>query len=492
MNSELRTGRMSVWSRVLGIGVTFVIGCIWLGSGRVDGVMAQGGAPNAPTNTEAKKTASADVKPPELPATTATKTSDTKPPEPRLQVVESENQTIWDLVEGTSATVTLLVKTDAEGGINLAGIRFEPQDEKKAEDEKKAPAEAALVRVSGPAQGYPGILKHGEQMQISLVFPPHRSAGEYTASLTYTTADAPDVPVKFHTATVEVGMMCKWFAAAIAGIFCVLIILLTFLVSRKGNKALNFFQSPDGSYSVSKVQIWIWTLVIVFAYSYCFLWRDGKLELPVSTWALLGISVASVGIAKTIAVKQDEKKGGSVAPAPPPVAPPAATTALRANWLTSMLSDGGQLSLMRIQMLAWTLVTATIYLVYLFKQQALWDVPAGLLALMGISHTGYLVDKGSAPASDMKCESIQPTSVKEDPTTHMNPQQDLVILGQNFKPDAQCFVGGVSLTLKRIDSNRIEATLPAKSLASGKKYDVAIQQAGEDAEVKAGAFEVTV
>jgi hypothetical protein len=487
MKATLRAGRMGVWCRLLVMGASMAIGCVWLSSRGIDRVMAQGGAPAAPTNTEAKKTTSSDVKAPESPAATITKTPDTKPPEPVLRVVDSENQTIWDLVEGTSTAVTLLVKTDAEGGINLAGIRFEPEPE----GDKKTPPEAALVRVSGPAQGYPGLLKRGEQMQISVIFPPHRSTGEYTAKLTYTTADAPNVPVKFHTATVEVGMMHKWSAATIAATFCLLIISLTFLVSKKGNKALNFFQSPDGNYSASKAQIWIWTLVIAFAYSYCFLWRDGKLELPVSTWALLGISVASVGIAKTIAVKQDEKKGGSVASASTLPAP----TLVGANWLTSMLSDGGQLSVMRIQMLAWTLVTATIYLVYLFQQQTLWDVPSGLLALMGISHTGYLVDKGSAPASDMKCESIQPTSVKEDSSTHMNLQADLVILGQNFKPEAECFVGGVSLAVKKSApnrSNRIDATLPANSLASGKKYDVVIQQPGEDSEVKTGAFEVTV
>jgi hypothetical protein len=41
-------------------------------------------------------------------------------------------------------------------------------------------------------------------------------------------------------------------------------------------------------------------------------------------------------------------------------------------------------------------------------------------------------------------------------------------------------------------ANRIEAPLPAGSLDGGKKYDVVVQQPGENSEVKAGAFEVTI
>jgi len=404
------------------------------------------------------------------------------------------------------------VTTEEKDGVNLARISFE------LTQGKEAPPEASQVRVVGPAAGYPGLLKSGEKLQISLVFPPHRTVGNYQARLAYATAEAANETKPFHIATVQVGMMPRWAAALIAGGFCLLIILLTFLVSKKGDKPLNFFQSPDSGYSVSKFQIWIWTLVIVFAYSYLFLWQGKDLALPVSTWALLGISVASTGIAKVIAVKQQENKGGDVAPAPPqmdaagPAAPPAAAQTAaapeggaqggtaqppaakpRPNWLTSMLSDDDQLSLMRIQMFAWTMVAATSYLVYLVKQQALWDVPAGLLALMGISHSGYLVDKGAAPSTDMKCESVQPKSVKADPGTKKNLQTNVVIFGQNFKPDqVKCFLGGIALTPATPPlENRIEATLPAGSLDEGKTYDVIVQQPGENSEVMAKAFEVT-
>ena len=138
------------------------------------------------------------------------------------------------------------------------------------------------------------------------------------------------------------------------------------------------------------------------------------------------------------------------------------------------------------------MVAATSYIVYLFKQQTLWDVPPGLLALMGISHSGYLVDKQAAPDTDMQCESVQPNSVKAAPNTTKNDQVNLSIFGQNFRPaDVKCFVGGVQLVPTNIAPNRIDAPLPAGKLDAGKKYDVVVQQPGEDAEVMAQAFEVT-
>lgn len=475
----------------------------------------QGSSANAAAG-DAKKPGAEGAKPAsDTQATSLQKSADNNPSAqekktspPTITLVESDDQIVWDLMEGQSQAFSLQITTDAAAGVNVGQIAF------ALTDPKSAPAESKLVRVTGPAGGFPVALKQGEKMIVTLNFPPHRSTGEYAASLTYTTKEAPDQQIGFHAATVRVGMMWKWLAAVIAGFFCLVITLLTFLVSKVGNKPLNFFQSPDGGYSVSKFQIWIWTLVIVFSYSYLFLWQGKKLELSPNVWALLGISVASTGIAKVIAVKQAENKGGDVAPQPdtptpasanpPAPAPPAAAAAAagivkalkvapRPNWLTSMLSDSDQLSLMRIQMFAWTMVTAAMYMVYLFQQQALWEVPAGLLVLMGISHSGYLVDKGATPRTDMQCESIQPNSIKADATTKKNSQTSLVILGQNFKPDVvKCFVGGIALSPTAMTANRIEAPLPAGSLDGGKKYDVVVQQPGENSEVKAGAFEVTI
>ena len=295
---------------VLALASMFLLLC-WFG---VQGVRAQadqkgagGGAAVPPKAADTNKAGSDVNKPSETPKTNdQAKPPESVPPQApassqsKLSVVEEEKHTFWELVEGQSATVPLEVTTDEKDGVNIARISFEPIQA------KQTPAEATQVRVIGPAGGYPGPLKPGDKLTISLVFPPHRAVVDYQANLTYTTAEAPAAPKTFHTATVQVGMMNRWAAALIAGGFCVVIILLTFIVSKISKKELNFFQSPDGGYSVSKFQIWIWTLVIVFSYSYLFLWRDGNIEITANTWALLGISVASTGIAKVIAVTKDE------------------------------------------------------------------------------------------------------------------------------------------------------------------------------------------
>src|SRR5229473_4645700 len=58
----------------------------------------------------------------------------------------------------------------------------------------------------------------------------------------------------------------RWWAFVIAIAFLVAVLLLTVLVKSKGG--FNFFQSPDGAVSVSKVQVWMWTMTLIFSYVY--------------------------------------------------------------------------------------------------------------------------------------------------------------------------------------------------------------------------------
>ena len=72
---------------------------------------------------------------------------------------------------------------------------------------------------------------------------------------------------------------------------------------------------------------------------------------------------------------------------------------VRLNWFTNMLSDNGEPSLMRLQLFVWTFATAAFFLYQVWSTETLWDVPSSLLILMGISHGGYLVDKGASAPS---------------------------------------------------------------------------------------------
>jgi hypothetical protein len=179
----------------------------------------------------------------------------------------------------------------------------------------------------------------------------------------------------------------RWGSFAIAIGFLLVVLLLTVLV--KSEAGINFFQSPDGAVSVARVQVWMWTMAIIFAYVYLFLWHGPPEKFPDSSWELMGISALSTGVARYIAVVT----GKTQTPAPE-----IQQKIKKQNWLVSMLSDDGEPSMMRLQMFGWTLVTVFLFLMYLHKEQKLWDVPQTLVILMGISHAGYLGDKGAAAA----------------------------------------------------------------------------------------------
>ena len=182
-------------------------------------------------------------------------------------------------------------------------------------------------------------------------------------------------------------LVSQWSSFAIALAFLVVVLVMTIAV--KSKDGINFFQSPDGAVSVAKVQIWMWTMTIIFSYVYLFLWQGPPDKFPDSLWELMGISALSTGAAKYIASVTD--KGV-------PQTPEVQAKIARQNWLVSMLSDDGEPSMMRLQLFGWTLVTVFLFLMYLHKNRTLWDVPQTLVILMGISHAGYLGDKGASAA----------------------------------------------------------------------------------------------
>ncbi len=259
MKGTMRTDQVDVWGRLAVIGVLFVIGCLWIGAGRIDRALAQSSAPNPSVESEAQKPVAA-------PAAT--------------------------------------------------------------------PAPTAAAQSEGP-KGYVG----------------------------------------------------RWGAFGIAIGFLAVVLLLTLFV--KSKNGFNFFQSPDGAVSVSKVQVWMWTMTLIFSYVYLFLWHGPPEKFPDSLWELMGISALSTGTARYIAMVTGKAQ---------PVTDEAKATIAKQNWLVSMLSDDGQPSMMRLQMFGWTLVTVFLFLMYVEKNQMLWDVPNALVILMGISHAGYLGDKGAAAA----------------------------------------------------------------------------------------------
>jgi hypothetical protein len=334
--------------------------------------------------------------------------------EAALQIVPPAEPQRISLQVGEAAIQTLTVKNVTAQDLKLASVSFSSSDARLPEEAKKIRA-VGLDGVTLPA---------GATTQIGVAFPAHSQAAEYGGALYYTLSDKPSPAVSFCSLNIRVEehnvqFLSQRSARLVALAVTVVFVAFTLLI-RRGKSGLGFFQSPDGGYSVSKFQAWLWALIVMCGYVYVFLRRGAETPIPPNVWLLLGISGASSVVAKFIAIGKSsppgaeppagEAQGADAGPAgagasappagPPSGKPPQADAAPapkpQRSWLVSMLSDDDQLSLMRLQMFGWTVITTGLFVIYLLRNENLWNVPEGLLWLMGISHAGYIGDKGAA------------------------------------------------------------------------------------------------
>jgi hypothetical protein len=313
----------------------------------------------------------------------------------RLEVVLATKEGGAVLTRGKSTAVSVRVRNAGDADLAVKKLEFGYAADSK---DKPAPEWPRPTVV-----GLDGItLPKGASTNITVIFPEYPKTAEYKGQLYVTRQGPEDNPELFHTFPIEVvepsaktwsAKASGWVAALLAAVMLVLTIFV------RVNK-LNFFQSPDSSYSVSRFQVWFWTEVVLFSYAYLFFYKGSGVVFPDSIWGLLGISVGSTGVATGLAVKNDAAQAAAAAaahPAPAPVAPaPVAPAAARpkVGAIRDMLSEDGKPSMMRLQMFAWTIATGVFFLRQVYATETLWDVPSSLLILMGISHGGYLLDKG--------------------------------------------------------------------------------------------------
>ncbi len=167
-------------------------------------------------------------------------------------------------------------------------------------------------------------------------------------------------------------------------------------------------------YSLAQVQLAIWTVVTLASFMIVYLGTGDLNSFPSSALVLLGISSATALAATTINLGRDDPgKDARIAaaatyralysadPGNPALAAPreillGATTR---HFLPDILNEDRAPSVHRLQMLAWTLVLAVLYLIETMTQLSLPDLNTNLLALMGISGGVYLGFKFPTPQS---------------------------------------------------------------------------------------------
>lgn len=209
----------------------------------------------------------------------------------------------------------------------------------------------------------------------------------------------------------------------------VLIIFLVILGKAITGRAIGVLINPRNLMSLSRFQIVIWTVIVLSAYLVMALHRlrvavddPCVIEVPGQIWALLGISTASLVGTPLISNSKKKKE-----PADPKISEQTAKFfagetkdsvdknregILYANENTAdarfsdmfegdELKDTAYVDLAKVQMFFFTVIVAVSYAVVLFQwmqdgENPLGQFPGlsdGMVALMGISHAGYLGNK---------------------------------------------------------------------------------------------------
>jgi hypothetical protein len=158
--------------------------------------------------------------------------------------------------------------------------------------------------------------------------------------------------------------------------------------------------------SLSRAQLVVWSAVVLSAFAAAALINVGRdvkdplrIGVPREIWLLLGISITSL-VGSPLLLSSSRKKPGATELATKP-------SARDASLLDLVKGEGAENSdyvdLPRLQMGFFTLVIVVCYCAALGdlftgigERGAIRELPgldAGLLALMGISHTGYLASK---------------------------------------------------------------------------------------------------
>lgn len=198
-----------------------------------------------------------------------------------------------------------------------------------------------------------------------------------------------------------------------------ILLLISSIISRIIRSRLTV--GEDNRYSVSRLQLYLWIFLAITLYSAVAVTRRELAEFPYTLGSAVGISLASVLISKGFRVWNNDRKRerylritGKGGTRPPDQTTsletlyPSLSVAVRPYFWIDLLTEEddvakhgvGTLSLMKFQMLAWTIVLILFYLIgFVFSVRAsgtgisLGEIHSNLLLLMALSHGAYLVMK---------------------------------------------------------------------------------------------------
>jgi IPT/TIG domain len=247
--------------------------------------------------------------------------------------------------------------------------------------------------------------------------------------------------------------------------FLTMLLLIVLLVFQAfAIKKINFLKSvvldpKTNTYSLSRCQAFVWTLVLIGSYFYLAVGKSlifGKGEIPdfnASLLVLMGISYGG-----SLAAEQLNRVFPKKELTPPPPR------------LINLISEGGEVSLPRLQLVGFTVTAIVIYLYNLsgadFLSKGLPDIPPTLLGLLGISQGGYL--GGKVVGGRMSVNYILPRRLL------INKDVELSIIGSGFDDKTKILVQDYPELLDPERHNENYLTLKTLKFAQAGSKDIVL------------------
>lgn len=201
----------------------------------------------------------------------------------------------------------------------------------------------------------------------------------------------------------QIGVTNVAVAWGVVAIISLLMLAIVNGISRyrriKGRSLLlRIISTQDGRASLSQLQVLLWTGVVAVSAIYVMTLSGNLINITQGTLTLLGIASAAALLARVpvsgstgAADTTDDNDG----PAPGSVGAAAVPVPVTPEWADLVIADRSsrQIDITRLQMLAFTLITAGFVLITVIVDYEIPEIPANFLLLMGMSNGVYVTGR---------------------------------------------------------------------------------------------------
>jgi hypothetical protein len=212
---------------------------------------------------------------------------------------------------------------------------------------------------------------------------------------------APGVGTLVVARVLPVGITSAWYALVLVLLVAAGACVFLWLVARWArlpgrSAALKVISTADGFASLSQFQIVLWTLVVGAAAVYVMTLSGNLIGITSGTLVLLGIAGATTLLARvpTAGTQPNQPVADAGGQADPPAL--VAGGQVRApQWSDLIVARNGppEIDVTRVQMLAFTLISAVFVGIKVLVSYEIPAIPEGFLLLMGISNGVYITGR---------------------------------------------------------------------------------------------------